>query len=93
MDKMSLVAVGAPAWNTARGVRFGILFGATLIEILFTHEAIEFLAPSAGELGGHLTRFSLHRKRFERVAARMQEQGAWAEAWDILIDREHLEGR
>lgn len=65
---MSLTSVGNPAWDTIRGVRFGMLFGPTLVAILVTHDAIDTLEPQTLDDGGHIGRFNRHRHVFELVA-------------------------
>ena len=38
---MSLASIGNPAWNTIRGVRFGMRYGPTLVAVFVTHSALE----------------------------------------------------
>jgi hypothetical protein len=49
---MSLSSIGNPAWNTARGVRFAMQYGPTLVAVMVTHAALDNIELATPGVGG-----------------------------------------
>jgi hypothetical protein len=82
---MSLAPIGNPAWNTIRGVRFGMRYGPTLVAVLVTHSALEEIEIVAPGLGGHLACFRKHRDALEQVAIAKHERGQYEEDGAVIV--------
>jgi hypothetical protein len=64
---MSLSSIGNPAWNTARGVRFAMQYGPTLVAVMVTHAALDNIELATPGVGGHLACFNKHRDALEQI--------------------------
>jgi hypothetical protein len=82
---MSLSSVGNPAWDTIRGVRFGMQYGPTLVAILVTHEALDAVEAPTQEAGGYIARFNRHRIAFELVATAKHDRGQMEESGAVIV--------
>jgi hypothetical protein len=84
--EVSLSSVGNPAWQTIRGVRFGMRHGPTLVPVLVTHDAIDDVEEATTGDGGPLARFNKHRDRFELAASAKHERGQAEEDGLVIVD-------
>jgi hypothetical protein len=82
---MSLLSVGNPAWETIRGVRFGMLYGPTLVAVLITHAALDDLELPSSEAEGHLARFNKHRATLEQAASAKHQRGQLEENGAVIV--------
>ena len=82
---MSLSSVANPAWETIRGVRFAMLYGATLVAVLVTHAALDDIERAPLEAGGHLACFNKHRETFERAASAKHQRGQLEESGAVIV--------
>jgi hypothetical protein len=82
---MSLTAIGNPAWETIRGVRFGMLYGSTLVPVLITHAAVDDVELPAAGVGGHLACFNKHRNAFEQAASAKHQRGQLEESGVVIV--------
>ena len=82
---MSLSAIGNPAWETIRGVRFSMLHGPTLVTVLITRSALLEIDDVAPEVGGQLACFQKHRLEFERVADTKHQRGLLDESGAVIV--------
>jgi hypothetical protein len=83
---MSLSSVGNPAWQTIRGVRFGMRHGPTLVPVLVTNDAVDDIEKATAGDGGSLARFSKHRDRFEVAASAKHQRGQLEEDGLVIVD-------
>ena len=72
---MSLSAIGNPAHETIRGVRFAMLGGAGLVAVLVTHAALEEIEAPRPQKESYLGRFARHRHEFELIASSKHQRG------------------
>jgi Protein of unknown function (DUF1488) len=84
--RVSLSSVGNPAWQTIRGVRFGMRHGPTLVAVLVTHAAVDDVEPAAAGDGGPLARFNKHRDRFEVAASAKHQRGQFEQDGLVIVD-------
>jgi hypothetical protein len=89
---VSLSSVGNPAWQTIRGVRFGMRHGPTLVAVLVTHDAVDDVEPATPGDGGPLPRFNKHRDRFEHAASTKHQRGQLEEDGSVIVDAADLKG-
>ena len=82
---MSLSAVGNPAWETIRGVRFSMLDGPTLVTVLVTHATLSELEHVRSGEGGHLACFEKHRDALEHVADVKYQRGVVEKTGAVII--------
>ena len=82
---MSLSSIGNPAWNTIRGVRFGMRYGPTLIAVLVTHAALEDIERIPPGVGGHLACFKKHRDAFEQAASAKHQRGQFEDNGAVVV--------
>ena len=83
---MTLSSVANPAWETIRGVRFAMRFGATLVAVLVTPGALENLESPTTGVGGHLACFNKHRDMFEQVASAKHQRGHFDETGGVTVE-------
>jgi hypothetical protein len=83
---MSLTAVGNPAWETIRGVRFAMLRGSMLVPVLITHAAVDDIEPLTPGVRGHLARFYKHRDVFEQAASAKHKRQHLEEGGLVIVD-------
>ena len=83
---MSLTSVGNPAWDTIRGVRFGMLHGPTLVAVLITHAALAEIGQGSDGEGGHLACFNRHRDELERAASNKHQRRQLEESGDVVVE-------
>jgi hypothetical protein len=82
---MSLSPIGNPAWNTARGVRFAMQYGPTLVAVMVTHAALDNIELATPGVGGHLACFNKHRETIEEVANAKHQRGQLDEESGAVI--------
>jgi hypothetical protein len=87
---MSLTSVGNPAWDTIRGVRFGMLHGSTLVAVLITHAALDDLERGLPGAGAHLACFNMHRNALEQVASAKHQRGQLEENGAVFVQTADL---
>jgi hypothetical protein len=83
---MSLQSVGNPGWDTIRGVRFGMLYGPTLIAVLVTHDALDDIERLPAIMGGHLACFNKHRVAIELAASAKHQRAQIDEGGGVIVD-------
>jgi hypothetical protein len=83
--RMSLSSVGNPAWDTIRGVRFGMLYGSTLVAILVTHAALDDLRHGSSQEDNHLACFKKHRDALEQAASAKHQRGGLEENGAVIV--------
>jgi hypothetical protein len=83
---MSLSPVANPAWETIRGVKFAMLYGPTLVAVLVTHAALDYIEGPAPGLGGHLACFNRHRDTLEQVANAKHQRGQLDEGGMVIVE-------
>ena len=83
---MSLSSVGNPAWETIRGVRFGMLRGSMLVPVLITHAAVEGMEPPTPGAGGRLACFNKHRTAFEQIASAKHQRQQLGEGGMLVVE-------
>ena len=81
----NLSSVGNPPWDTLRGVRFGMLYGPTLIPVLVTHDALDDIERLPAEAGGHLACFNKHREAIEQAASTKHQRGRLEEGGAVIV--------
>jgi uncharacterized protein DUF1488 len=82
---MGLLPVGNPAWETIRGVRFGMLYGPTLVAVLITHAALDDLELPSSGAEGHLACFNKHRAMLEHAASAKHQRGQLEENGAVIV--------
>ena len=82
---MSLSAIGNPAWETIRGVRFSMLHGPTMVTVLVTNAALFEIEDVTPPVGGHLACFQKHRDAFEHVADIKHQRGLQEESGAVIV--------
>jgi len=82
---MGLSSVGNPAWETIRGVRFAMLYGATLVGILVTNAALDDIERAPAGVGGYLACFNKHRNTIEQVASAKHQRGQLDETGVVIV--------
>ena len=87
---MSLSSVGNPAWETIRGVRFGMLYGSTLVAILVTHAALDDIGHGSAREDGHLACFNKHRDALEQAASAKHQRGGLEENGAVVVQASDL---
>jgi hypothetical protein len=83
---MSLSSVGNPAWETIRGVRFAMLYGATLVAILVTHDTLDDIECAPPGVGGRLACFNKHRDALELAASAKHQRGQLEESGAVIVE-------
>ena len=83
---MSLTAIGNPAWETIRGVRFGMLRGSMLVPVLITHAAVGSIEPATPGVGGRLACFNKHRTAFEQIASAKHQRQQLGEGGMLIVE-------
>ena len=81
-----LTAVGNPAWETIRGVRFAMRRGSMLVPVLITHAAVDGIELAAPGVGGHLACFNKHRSAFEQVASAKHQRQPLGESGMVMVE-------
>ena len=89
-NAMTLSSVGNPAWDTIRGVRFGMLYGSTLVAVLVTHAALDDIERAPPGVRGHLACFNKHRDAVEQVASDKHQRGQWEEGGVVIVQASDL---
>ena len=87
---MTLSSVAYPAWETIRGVRFGMQFGPTLVAVFVTPGALESLELPAAGVGGHLACFNKYRDMFEQAASAKHQRGHFDEMGGVTVEAADL---
>jgi len=82
---MSLSSVANPAWETIRGVRFGMLRGPTLVAVLVTYAALDDIKLPTAANGGYLACFNSHRDAFEQAASAKYRRGQLEEDGSVYV--------
>jgi hypothetical protein len=82
---MTLSSVGNPAWETIRGVRFAMLYGATLVGILVTNAALDDIEGTPPGAGGYLACFNKHRETIEQVASAKHKRRQLEESGVVIV--------
>jgi hypothetical protein len=83
---MNLSPVANPAWETIRGVKFAMLHGPTLVEVLVTNAALDYIALPTPGPGGRLACFNGHREKFEQAANAKYHSGQLDEEWMLIVE-------
>jgi hypothetical protein len=84
-DMMSLSAIGNPAWETIRGVRFSMLYGPTLVTVTITQAALHEIEDVPPVVGGYLACLEKHRHTFEHVASAKHQRGSLEEDGTVIV--------
>jgi hypothetical protein len=82
---MPLSPVAIPPHETVRGVRFAMLDGTVLVDVLVAHAALLAIERSPTGSGDYLTRFQKHRSAFEQIASKKHGRGQLEENGWIII--------
>jgi hypothetical protein len=87
---MSLSSFANPAWNTVRGVRFGMLYGPTLVAVLVTHAALDDIEHESHLENGYLACFNKHRIALEHAARGKFQRGEVEESGAVIVQASDL---
>ena len=85
-----MTAIGNPAWETIRGVRFAMLYGPTLVAVLVTHAAVDGIELPTPGVGGHLACFNKHRNAFEQIASAKYQRQQLGESGMVIVEASDL---
>ena len=84
---MSLSPVAHPPHGTIRGVKFAMLDGTVLVNILVANEVIQSLEWSPPGSGDYLSRFEKHRVTLEGIASNKHDRSDIEENGSLIIRR------
>lgn len=79
---MALSPVAIPPHETVRGVRFAMLDGTVLVDVLVAHAVLERSPTGSGD---YLTHFQKHRSVFEQIISKKHGRGQLEENGWIII--------
>ena len=66
-------------------MRFGMLYGATLVGILVTNAALDDIERASAAVGGYLACFNRHRDTIEQVASAKHQRGQLEESGAVIV--------